>query len=225
MARKKVNLTYISNPVKRKAVFNQRKNGLLKKVDEITTLCDIHACAIIYTPDKPEPEVWPSDQGVEDVIFRFRGVSELARSKRMFCQEKFLKRNIIKAWGQLKKLRNENRKKEIGLFMCQYFLGGNHLDNANIIDLNDIRFLVDKKLEEITKKIEMLHVQEVTSATENRGETMIEEKQALMTNVDAMPNLNWSNDNINASGGDSMLTLEDINVQSGWLNQFILSKR
>ena len=47
-------------------------------------------------------------------------------------------------------------KKEIGLFMCQYFLGGNHLDNANIIDLNNITFLVDKKLEEITKKIEML---------------------------------------------------------------------
>ena len=50
----------------------------------------------------------------------------------------------------------------------------------------------------------MLHVQEVTSATENRGETMIEEKQALMTNVDAMPNLNWSNDNIDDGDGDGI---------------------
>ena len=40
--------------------------------------------------------------------------------------------------------------------MCQYFDDGNNTDNDNIIDLNNITFLVDKKLEEITKKIEML---------------------------------------------------------------------
>ncbi|KAG5052349.1 hypothetical protein JHK87_004547 [Glycine soja] len=167
MARKKVDLAYISNPKKRKEVLKKRKNGLLKKVDEITTLCGIEACAIIYSPDEPEPQVWSSDQGVESVIFKFRGVSELTRNKRMFCQESLLRKNIIQVQGQLKKLRNENRMKEINLFMCQYFVGGNHLDKSNIIDLNDITSLADKKLEEITKKIEMLHVQEVTPTTEN----------------------------------------------------------
>ncbi|KAG4974605.1 Agamous-like MADS-box protein AGL80 [Glycine max] len=167
MARKKVDFTYISNPRKRKAALKKRKNGLLKKIDEITTLCGIQACAIIYTPDEPEPEVWPSNQGVESVIFNFRGVSESARNKRMFCQESLLMKNITLAQGQLKKLRDENRKKEIGLFLCQYFAGGNNLGKCNIIDLNDITFLADKKLEEITKKIEMLLVQEVTPATEN----------------------------------------------------------
>lgn len=29
---------------------------LLNKVDDITTLCDIQACAIIYTLDKPKPK-------------------------------------------------------------------------------------------------------------------------------------------------------------------------
>jgi len=59
--------------------------GLLKKVGEITTLCDIQACAIIYTPDEPKAEVWPYDQRVDSVISRFRGVFELAISKRMLC--------------------------------------------------------------------------------------------------------------------------------------------
>ena len=49
--------------------------------------------------------------------------------------------------------------------------------------------LADKNLE-ITKKNEILQVQEVTLAIENGGETKTEEKQALVANVDAMPNLN-----------------------------------
>ena len=108
--------------------------GLLNKFGEINTLCDIQACAIIYTSNEPEAKVWPSDQGVNSVISRFMGAFELAISKIMLCQENHLKRNINKAQGQLKKLRNENKKKEIDLFTCQYFAGRNNLDNANIID-------------------------------------------------------------------------------------------
>ncbi|KAH1225086.1 Agamous-like MADS-box protein AGL92 [Glycine max] len=149
--------------------------GLLNKFGEINTLCDIQACAIIYTPNEPEAKVWPSDQGVNSVISRFMGAFELAISKIMLCQENHLKRNINKAQGQLKKLRNENKKKEIDLFTCQYFA--------------DVTLLADKNLE-ITKKNEILQVQEVTLAIENGGETKTEEKQALVANVDAMPNLN-----------------------------------
>jgi len=173
--------------------------GFLKKVDEITTLCDIQACAIIYTLDEPEPKVWLFNQGMESVISRFMGVSKLARSKRMLCQENLLKRNMMKAQG---KLMSEIKKKEIDLFMCQYFSSWNN-DNANIIDQNDIILLADKKLE-ITKKNEIFQVQEVTPAIKNGGETMTKGEQALVANVDAMPNLNWSNDNINDDDGDGI---------------------
>ncbi|RZB80137.1 hypothetical protein D0Y65_030051 [Glycine soja] len=84
--------------------------SLLNKFGEINTLCDIQACAIIYTPNEPEAK-------------------------------------------------------------------------------KDVTLLADKNLE-ITKKNEILQVQEVTLAIENGGETKTEEKQALVANVDAMPNLN-----------------------------------
>ncbi|KAK7401129.1 hypothetical protein VNO78_12445 [Psophocarpus tetragonolobus] len=51
--------------------------GLIKKIDEISILCGIETCAIIYTPNNPWPEVWPSDWGVQSVLSRFRTVSEL----------------------------------------------------------------------------------------------------------------------------------------------------
>ncbi|KAG5059860.1 hypothetical protein JHK87_000889 [Glycine soja] len=120
MARNKVHYTYINNPMKGKATFKKRKNGFfssnsfelcyLKEVDEITTLCDIQACVIIYTLDEPEPE--------------------------------------------------------------------------------------------ITKKNENFQVQEVTLAIENGGETMTEGEQALVANVAAISNMNWSNDNNNEDDGD-----------------------
>ena len=78
---------------------------------------------------------------------------------------------------------------------------GNNLDNENIIDYNDITLLADKKLE-ITKKNEILQVQEVTLAIENGGETMTEGEQALVANVAAISNMNWSNDNNNEDDGD-----------------------
>ena len=106
--------------------------GLLNKFGEINTLCDIQACAIIYTPNEPEAKVWPSDQGVNSVISRFMGAFELAISKIMLCQENHLKRNINKAQGQLKKLRNEIQK-EIGFFMCQYFAGGTTLTMQTLL--------------------------------------------------------------------------------------------
>ncbi|WVY93226.1 hypothetical protein V8G54_032314 [Vigna mungo] len=233
MARKKVDLTFITKTSKRKATFKKRKNGLIKKIGEISILCGIQACAIIYTPDEPEqPEVWPSEEGVESAITRFRSVSELEQSKKMFCQESFLRQRIVKVQEQLKKVRNENRKKEINHLISQYITVGNNFETANIIDLNDISFLADQCLEDITKKIAARKAQMGAPVTENNGgETVTRhgeqarvnhvQVQGPYTDVDAMQNLNWSADIINAAAPNEMLSLEDVNVQSGWLNQYI----
>ncbi|QCD91395.1 Transcription factor [Vigna unguiculata] len=68
MARKKLDLTYIINDSKRKTTLKKRKHGLIKKMNEITTLCGIEACAIIYSPNDPQPEVWPSEPEVQRKI-------------------------------------------------------------------------------------------------------------------------------------------------------------
>ena len=42
----------------------------------------------------------------------------------------------------------------------------------------------------------------MTLAIENGGESKTEGEQALVANVAAMPNMNWSNYNNNEDGGD-----------------------
>jgi hypothetical protein len=54
----------------------------MKKVNEISILCGIEACAIIYDQNNPQAEVWPSDAGVKGVLARFRSLPEFERSKK-----------------------------------------------------------------------------------------------------------------------------------------------
>ncbi|MBA0880711.1 hypothetical protein Goshw_025403 [Gossypium schwendimanii] len=57
MIRKKVKLSYITNDSSRKANYKKRKKGLMRKMSELSTLCGIGACAIMYSPYESQTEV------------------------------------------------------------------------------------------------------------------------------------------------------------------------
>ena len=77
MTRKKVKLAYISNDSARKATFKKRKKGLMKKVSELSTLCGIEACAIVYSPYDAQPEVWPSPITVQLMLSQFKNMPKM----------------------------------------------------------------------------------------------------------------------------------------------------
>ncbi|XP_027337506.1 agamous-like MADS-box protein AGL80 [Abrus precatorius] len=222
MTRKKVELTYIANESKRKATLKKRKNGLIKKIDEISTLCGIEACAIIYSPND-ELDVWPSELGVQRVLSRFKSMSEHEQGKKMLNQESFLSQSIIKAQEQLKKQKNENRKKEMSNLMFECLNTGKICDNASMIDLNDLSWLIDQNLKEIERNMSRMQIQEVTPIIENGGETMNGGQQVNMdnvqvpeTNMDNMQRQHWTSEFINGVVGDDMLLpFGDVNIQNG----------
>jgi len=151
----------------------------MKKISEITVLCGIEACAVVYSPDMPnKPEIWPSESGARSVISKFNGVSEAEKSKKMFCQESFIRQRIEKGQEQLKKLKNENRKREINLLMCEYLThGSNNLDSNNLNYLKDFSFFTDQDLDEIRNKITVEQDQEETPVIYSRGETLTPREQ------------------------------------------------
>ncbi len=168
MTRKKVKLAYITNDSARKATFKKRKRGLLKKVSELTTLCDIEACAIIYSPYDAQPEVWASPHGVQHALARFKNMPEMEQSKKMMNQESFLRQRITKSNEQLKKQRKDNREKEMTEVMFQS-LTGKGLQNFNMMDLNDLGWVIDQNLKDIYMKIDQLN-QEAKNQVEGQGE-------------------------------------------------------
>lgn len=156
MTRKKVKLAYISNDSSRKATFKKRKKGLMKKVKELSTLCGINACAIIYSPYDSNPEVWPSNSGVQRIVAEFRTLPEMDQQKKMVDQETFLRQRIAKASEHLKRQRKDNRELEMTEVMFQCLVGNMGMFHMNIMDLNDLGYLIEQYVKDINRRFEIL---------------------------------------------------------------------
>ncbi|KAM7259107.1 hypothetical protein ACFE04_014848 [Oxalis oulophora] len=164
MTRKKVKLEYVTNDSSRKATFKKRKKGLMKKVDELSTLCGIEACAIVYSPYDSQPEIWPSTIGAQRVVSQFKKMPEMEQSKKMVNQESFIRQRITKVSEQLKKQRKENREKEVTEVMYQS-LAGKVINGLSMIDLNDLGWVIDQNLKEINKRCDLLATDNNSSAS------------------------------------------------------------
>ncbi|XP_030479035.1 agamous-like MADS-box protein AGL80 [Cannabis sativa] len=156
MTRKKVKLAYINNDSSRKATYKKRKKGLIKKVSELSTLCGVDACAIIYNPYDTQPEVYPSPAGVHRIVKKLKKMPEVEQSKKMMNQEVFLKQKIGKVSEQVKKLKKENRDKEMNRLLYGNLSGKMNLQGLTVTDLNDLTWLIDQNLKDIKKRMEKI---------------------------------------------------------------------
>ncbi|XP_058742811.1 agamous-like MADS-box protein AGL80 [Vicia villosa] len=152
MTRKKVKLAFISDDSARKATYKKRKKGIIKKVSELTILCGIPACAIISNPFDSKTEVWPDLDGAKQVIERYQSSSVIDGTKNV-NQESFLLQRITKAREHLKKLRNENREKEMSIRMMEYMEKKDLPDDVSVSDLKEFEKLIEKNVKEIDNKI------------------------------------------------------------------------
>ncbi|KAI5408374.1 agamous-like MADS-box protein AGL80 [Lathyrus oleraceus] len=211
MSRKKVKLQYIINQSSRKASYNKRKTCLLKKVKEISILCGIEACVIIYGENSVEPEVCPPGPGTLNVVLKFRSVPEFERSKRNMDLEGFLRQSIEKSQEQLRKQILENKKKKFINFIDKALINKhnntdlmsiNELnDLANMNELNDLTKFIDNNIKEIEKKLNSVNV-EVEEHVGNGIEAMTGiEQQDNIGNAQVV--MNGANMQVDAHGLDT----------------------
>ncbi|CAN0879542.1 Agamous-like MADS-box protein AGL80 [Linum grandiflorum] len=154
MTRKKVKLAYIMNDSTRKATYNKRKKGLIKKVSELSTLCDVQACAIIYSPYHTQPEIWPPTLvEIHEVLSRFRKVPYLEQNKKMVDPEMFLKERIKKAEEQLRKQRSNNQEKMVNNIVFNCLRGRISLTSLPPDYLDDIAKAVDEHIKDVDEKL------------------------------------------------------------------------
>ncbi|CAA0405203.1 unnamed protein product [Arabidopsis thaliana] len=95
----------------------------MKKVHELSILCGITSCAIIYSPYDTSPEVWPSNSGVQRVVSEFRTLPEMDQHKKMVDQEGFLKQRIAKPTENLRRQRKDNKELEMTEVMFRCLIG------------------------------------------------------------------------------------------------------
>lgn len=141
----------------------------MKKVKEISILCGIEACVIIYGENSVEPEVCPPGPGTLNVVLKFRSVPEFERYKKTMDLEGFLRQSIEKSQEQLRKQILENKKKRfINLIDRALFNKHNNTDLVNInevndlvnmSELNDLTEFIDSNIKEVEKKLNSVNVE------------------------------------------------------------------
>jgi hypothetical protein len=82
MARKKVNLQWISNKSSQRATYKRRYEVLVEKASELTTLCGSKACMVVYGEGEAQPMGWPTDEGAKLLLEKFNGMPDVGTSKR-----------------------------------------------------------------------------------------------------------------------------------------------
>jgi len=150
-----VKLALIADDSARKASYNKRKKGLIKKVSELTILCDVPACAIISSPFDSQTEVWPHPEGANKIIERFQNLS-LVDETRNVSHERYIMQMIAKARDKLRKMKYENHEQEWDLFMLRNLQANNMLDELTTEEVKDLGKRAEKKLKEVDEKIETL---------------------------------------------------------------------
>ncbi|MBA0825040.1 hypothetical protein Goarm_021662, partial [Gossypium armourianum] len=165
MIRKKVKLLYITNDSSRKANYKKRKKGLMRKMSELSTLCGIGPCAIMYSPYESQPEVWPSRIGFQQVLSKFKMIPEMEERKNLVNQESFLSQRTVKVVEQLKKDYKDKR------------------------DINNLNLLLVEKMSNIDKRMDAfamtpLYTQKASSSSSS---SMVALPLMTMVKPKAMP--------------------------------------
>ncbi|XP_031127476.1 agamous-like MADS-box protein AGL80 [Ipomoea triloba] len=150
MARRRLRLAYIVNESKRKTSYQKRKRGLLKKINELTILCDAVVAMIMYSSFEQGPVIWPPTvERFEELIVRFLNLPDEQQTRRMMNNESLNRGRIEKLSTQLLNLKNKNRKREMNELMHQILTGEQSIDSLNFTDLNDIGWVLNTNLADV----------------------------------------------------------------------------
>ncbi|CAN0920841.1 Agamous-like MADS-box protein AGL80 [Linum grandiflorum] len=124
MTRKKVKLACITNDSARKATYNKRKKGLIRKVSKLSTLCDVQACAIVYSPYHTQPQIWPPT------------LVEVHQAEEQFHKQK-----------------SNNKEKMVNNIVFNCLTGRISLMSLAPCDLDDIARVVDQQINDVDERL------------------------------------------------------------------------
>ncbi|CAO2203098.1 unnamed protein product [Urochloa humidicola] len=148
MARKKVNLQWITNNSTRRVTYKKRCKGIMKKTSELVALCGVKACVVVYGEGETLPEVWPSSSEARQVLKKFKDMPELGKFKKMQNQRDFLQGRITKLRDQVCKLDRDNCEIETRDLLYESMEQGRRpgLDGTTIEELTNLNSLVEMKM-------------------------------------------------------------------------------
>ncbi|XP_075473868.1 agamous-like MADS-box protein AGL80 [Primulina tabacum] len=153
MPKKIIKHEKISDEKQRKKVYNNRSQGLLKKVNELSILCGIDAAVVIHKRDENNATLWPSPEIYMDRMQKFLNFSTAERERKMVTHDKFLDQRVVEESRNLFKSQKTNEILEGELVTDELTNGRCSYEQLDIIHMNNMNSLADDMLERIDKII------------------------------------------------------------------------
>ncbi|CAA0807579.1 MADS-box transcription factor family protein [Striga hermonthica] len=155
MGRAKLNMEFITKEKTRNTTFAKRKKGLIRKLDELTILCDVSACIIIYGPKNEtglsEPDVWPTDRDrAHRIIQSYRAKNnDSSSSSKTYGLPDFWLDRLKKVEDELAKQRKKNME-------ARYPTWLDFMDYMPESGLRDFAAALSRKAEDVRSRIECM---------------------------------------------------------------------
>ncbi|RXH76412.1 hypothetical protein DVH24_019300 [Malus domestica] len=149
---KKVKLQWVENDRARKECFRKRKANLLRKMDEIATLCQVNAFAIVYGQENNDPTLWPSHPEVEELIKGFFSIPNVERYKKSLNQETYLLESAVRFRERIKKINKQIREMKVNKLVHQVH-EGKSLNEFERSDMTDLVSFCEEKMYGIKKLV------------------------------------------------------------------------
>ncbi|KAL1556363.1 MADS-box transcription factor PHERES 1-like [Salvia divinorum] len=152
MGRAKLKMELIEKEKSRNTTFKKRREGLIRKLNEFTTLCDVNACMIIYGPNQTGPEFWPpqNPDQVRRIIDLYKTKNTTAGIKDFGVVDFFLGRNK-QIEEELTKLRRKNLE-------AKYPTRPDLLNVINEPQLRQLHAILTDKATCVRSRIELLRM-------------------------------------------------------------------
>lgn len=144
----------IAKDKSRNITFKKRKEGLVRKMHEFATLCDVDACIIIYGPrnetgGRVEPEIWPQDlDEVKRIVGVYKSKNKDSGSKSSGLSDFFHDRNR-RIEQELTKLRRKNLE-------SKYPTWPDFLNSKTEAELRGLSAALTDKFEHVKTRVDFL---------------------------------------------------------------------
>ncbi|XP_019189701.1 PREDICTED: agamous-like MADS-box protein AGL82 [Ipomoea nil] len=157
MGRRKKELKLISNRKRRCVTYQKRKKGLEKKAYELSTLCDVKVCLIMYGPKEntenqtPEPNIWPENpEFVSSMIGSYQ--DQLESNKKIRTQD------LSTFYERVKK--RDERKNNVNA--VKYPTWNERLNRMSACELSNVISELDVKIKAAEERIDFLKGKRIT---------------------------------------------------------------
>lgn len=154
--RGKVVFARISDDRKRRESLRKRRAGLLKKVHELTILCDLEAAVIVYSRGDFQPTVWPSTSEARATISKFLRRPTLERKARSHTTKSLNAQKCKRLKNKAERLKQKNDKRVIQALITLIYDEKTRIQDLDSEQQKKLSDFADKRKEELHKHIKRL---------------------------------------------------------------------